>query len=80
VARTCNAAAAAALGRVMLVDGEGGNDSRNIQDAPLIADILGSNYLTPWLPCKPGRGLALNRLCIKACCLFTACTICVRRR
>jgi hypothetical protein len=46
VARTGNAAAAAALGRVMLVDGDGGNDSRNIQDAPLIADILGSNYLT----------------------------------
>ena len=46
VARTGNAAAAAALGRVMLVDGDGGTDSRNIQDVPLIADILGSNYLT----------------------------------
>ena len=46
VARTGNAAAAAALGRVMLVDGDGGNDSRSIQVAPLIADILGSNYLT----------------------------------
>jgi hypothetical protein len=29
----------------MLVDGDGGNDSRNIQDAPLLADILGSNYV-----------------------------------
>ena len=45
MARTGNAAAAAALGRVMLVDGDSGNDSRNIQDAPLLADILGSNYV-----------------------------------
>jgi hypothetical protein len=43
VARTGNAAAAAALGRVMLVDGDGGNDSRNIQDAPLIAELLKTN-------------------------------------
>lgn len=46
VARTGNAAAAAALGRVMLVDGDGGNDDRNIQDIPLLADILGLICLT----------------------------------
>ena len=45
VARTGFVAADAALGRVVLDDGDGGNDSRNIQDVPLLADILGSNYV-----------------------------------